>query len=278
MNHPGQTVVALCEAVGMSRQNYYREKRQRQREKIDEGLVVEWVKEQRRWHPRMGTRKLLRKIQPQLQETGIRLGRDRLFEILRREGLLIPKKRRKGPSTNSLHHFHKHPNLLKEADITGVHQAWVSDLTYIRSEEGWLYLSLVTDDFSRQIVGWEASDGLEAEGCLRALEQALGQLPARSRPIHHSDRGIQYCCNAYTKRLKKRKLKISMTEENHCYENAKAERVNGILKQEYGLGVTFRTKAQARQVIKQAIWLYNEARPHVSLDYQIPAEVHRRAA
>lgn len=262
----------------MSRQNYYREKRQRQREKIDEGLVVEWVKEQRRWHPRMGTRKLLRKIQPQLQETGIRLGRDRLFEILRREGLLIPKKRRKGPSTNSLHHFHKHPNFLKEADITGVHQAWVSDLTYIRSEEGWLYLSLVTDDFSRQIVGWEASDGLEAEGCLRALEQALGQLPARSRPIHHSDRGIQYCCNAYTKRLKKRKLKISMTEENHCYENAKAERVNGILKQEYGLGVTFRTKAQARQVIKQAIWLYNEARPHVSLDYQIPAEVHRRAA
>lgn len=262
----------------MSRQNYYREKRQRQREEMDEELVVELVKEQRRWHPRMGTRKLLRKIGPQLDATGIRLGRDRLFEILRRQDLLIPKKRRKGLSTNSLHRFHKYLNRLKEADITGVHQAWVSDLTYIRSEEGWLYLSLVTDDFSRRIVGWEASDGLETEGCLSSLEQALGQLPEGSRPIHHSDRGIQYCCDAYTKRLQDQGVRISMTEENHCYENAKAERVNGILKQEYGLGIRFRTKAQARQAIKQAIWLYNEARPHLSLDYQTPAEVHRRAA
>ena len=154
----------------------------------------------------------------------------------------------------------------------------MSDLTYIRTEERFLYLSLITDDRSRKIVGWQAADGLEVEGCLRALQQALAQLPAGSRPIHHSDRGIQYCCHEYTQLLESRGLPISMTEHNHCAENAKAERVNGILKQEYGLGQTFASKAQARQAIEQAIWLYNHRRPHVSLDYRKPDEVHRQAA
>ena len=217
-------------------------------------------------------------LSPELEKAGIELGRDRFIGILRRHDLLVERRPRRGWTTQSLHHFYKYPNSLKVSPITAAHQAWVSDLTYIRSEEGFLYLSLITDDFSRKIVGWEAADRLEAEGCLRALRQALGQLPVGSRPIHHSDRGIQYCCQDYTGLLESHGLTISMTEDNHCYENAKAERVNGILKQEYGLGRTFASKAQARRAIEQAIWLYNYRRPHVSLGYLKPDEVHRQAA
>ena len=262
----------------MSRQNYYRERRQRQRQQIDEELVVELVQKERKQHPRMGARKLLRNMGPELEEAGIQVGRDRFLGILRRHDLLVPRRPRRSLTTLSLHHFYKYPNRLKDSSITAAHEAWVSDLTYIRSEEGFLYLSLITDDFSRKIVGWEAADGLEAEGCLRALRKALGQLPAGSRPIHHSDRGIQYCCQDYTEMLESQGVTISMTQENHCYENAKAERVIGILKQEYALGSTFANKAQARQAIEQAIWLYNYRRPHVSLGYLRPDEVHRQAA
>jgi transposase InsO family protein len=130
------------------------------------------------------------------------------------------------------------------------------------------------DEYSRKIVGWEASDGLEAEGCLKSLRRAIKQLEPGCKPLHHSDRGIQYCCNAYVKQLEEHGIEISMTEENHCYENAKAERVIGILKQEYALEATFANKAQAREAIRQAIDLYNHCRPHLSLNYAKPAEVH----
>ena len=137
-----------------------------------------------------------------------------------------------------------------------------------------MYLSLISDASTRKIVGYQASDRLEAEGCLASLEQALQQLPKGKRPLHHSDRGIQYCCLAYTQKLQSREISISMTEINHCYENA----LNGILKQEYGLGGCFQTKAQARQAVEQAVCLYNELRPHLSLDYRTPSEMHERAA
>jgi transposase InsO family protein len=141
-----------------------------------------------------------------------------------------------------------------------------------------LYLSLLTDAGSRKIVGWHASDSLEAEGCLRTLQQALAQLPAGARPIHHSDRGTQYCCHAYVETLERRGLAISQTEVQHCYENAQAERVNGILKVEYGLEATFKSKALALVAIGQAIALYNGRRPHQALGYRIPAQVHAEAA
>ena len=278
MMQAGVSVAALCRTVGMSRQNYYRQQRRRQRRQVEEDLVVELVQTERQLQPELGGRKLLVRIRPGLEEAGIQLGRDLFFDLLRSRNLLIQRKRRGKKTTESRHGFQVYRNHYKDLEVTEAHQAWLADLTYIRSEEGFLYLSLVSDALSRKIIGYEASDRLEAEGCLTSLEQAMGQLPEGKRPLHHSDRGIQYCCRAYTEKLQGRELSISMTEENHCYENAQAERLNGILKQEYGLGACFRTKAEARQAVDQAVWLYNELRPHMSLGYRTPSEVHAEAA
>lgn len=262
----------------MSRQNFYKKRKKRQRQNVDEEFLLKLVRRERNLQPRLGGRKLLKRIRPDLERAGVQIGRDRFFDLLRRHDLLVPPPRRRGGTTESRHRFRKYGNRLKGLEITAPHEAWVSDLTYINSDDGNIYLSLVTDDFSRKIVGWKGSDGLEAEGCMRSLKQAIEQLPRGSRPTHHSDQGTQYCCHAYVELEKAHGIQISMTEENHCYENAKAERVIGILKQEYGLGDTFRTKKQARKAIEQAIYLYNEKRPHMSLDYVTPAEVHRQAA
>lgn len=272
------TVLALCRRVKMSRQNFYRERRQRQKEEVDSELVMALVKRERKLHPRVGGRKLLHLLKRELAEAGVALGRDRFFELLRGKGELVARRRRRVATTESRHGFRVYGNLLKDREIGGPHEAWVSDLTYLRTEEGFLFLSLISDRASRKVVGWEASDSLEASGSCRALRQALAQLPEGKRPLHHSDRGIQYCCHAYIQLLEARGLEISMTEENHCYENAQAERLNGILKQEYRLGDGFRTKDDARRAIRQAIWLYNHRRPHLSLGYRTPEEVHRAAA
>jgi putative transposase len=274
----GVTVSALCRAAGMSRQNYYRQRRRRRRRHVDEKLVLQLVQEERQLQPGLGGRKVLVRIGPGLQEAGIQIGRDRFFDLLRSHNLLIRRKKRRQKTTESRHGFRVYTNRYKDLEVGQVHQAWLADLTYLRTREGFLYLSLISDASSHKIIGYHASDRLEAEGCLSSLEQALGQLPANQRPLHHSDRGIQYCCRDYIGRLQHRGLSISMTEENHCYENAQAERLNGILKQEYALGTCFRTKAEARRAVDQAVWLYNELRPHLSLNYRTPSAVHARAA
>jgi len=273
----GVSVAALCRTAGMSRQNYYQERRGRQRRQVEEDLVVDLVQAERQLQPELGGRKLLVRIRSGLKEAGIQMGRDLFFDLLRSRNLLIQRKKRGKKTTESRHSFRVYRNHYKDLEVTEAHQAWLADLTYIRTEEGFLYLSQISDAASHKIIGYEASDRLEAEGCLASLEQALGQLPEGKQPLHHSDRGIQYCCRAYTEKLKEGKLSISMTEENHCYENAQAERLNGILKQEYGLGACFRTKAEARQAVDQAVWLYNHLRPHMSLGYRTPSEVHREA-
>lgn len=274
----GISISMLCERVGMSRQNYYAARRQRQRRQIDEELVVELVKEQRRAQPRIGSRKLLHMLQGELAEAGVRIGRDRFIELLGSRDLLVERKRVWPKTTNSRHSLPVFRNLLKEREPTAPNQVWVSDLTYIRTEEGYMYASLITDMYSRKIVGFHVGDSLESMGCQKALEMALEQLPSNRFPIHHSDRGCQYCCHEYVQMLKRRWLSISMTEENHCYENAMAERVNGILKQEYELDATLCTKEQAVKAFMQAVEQYNTKRPHLSLDYRTPEQVHRRAA
>jgi len=247
---------------------------------IDEAAVVELVQRERCLQPRIGGRKLRVLLKEEWEtEMGLRLGRDRFFKLLRAHGLLIERRRRKGPrTTDARHGFEKYPNLFSGQKWTGPHQAWVSDVTYVRTAEGWLYLWLISDAWSRKIVGYSAEDTLEAEGGLRALARAMAQLPEGARPLHHSDRGIQYCCHAYIKQLEARQMGVSMTEENHCYENGQAERVNGILKQEYGLGETFGTKAMGRAAMKEGIELFNTRRPHMSLGYRIPGQVHEPAA
>lgn len=235
------------------------------------------VRQCRQLHPRMGTRKLCVLLAGVLQEMGISIGRDRLFALLRERGLLVARRRRWVRTTQSRHFFRTWPNRIRHIVPTVANQVWVSDLTYIRTQEGFVYLSLITDAYSRKIVGHCLSGNLEAEGCIQALRGALRGLPAGARPIHHSDRGLQYCSKEYIALLEGRRCPISMTEFNHCYENAKAERVNGILKDEYALGETFRNKDQAALAVAQAIALYNNYRPHTRLGYRTPEAVHAAA-
>ena len=227
--------------------------------------------------PKLGGRKLLHIIGPDLASAGVSIGRDRFFVLLSVHDMLIERKSRHCRTTNSWHGFQVYPNLLKECVATGAHQVLVSDITYIWTDEGFVYLALVMDSWSRAIVGYDCSDSLEAEGASRALSMALGQLPKDCNAIHHSDRGSQYCCKSYVGALKSSGLRISMTEENHCYENSQAERLNGILKQEYGLGDGFGCKQDAYAAVRQAVDLYNNRRPHQSLSYECPMVVHTAA-
>ncbi len=262
----------------MSRQNYYARHHRRHRRELDSELVAGLVQRERRLQPRLGTRKLYHLLKPELEQCGVRMGRDRLFEELRRRELLLEPLRAASPrTTQSYHNLPVFRNLIKDLEVKAPNQGWVSDLTYLRTDEGFVYLALITDLYSRKIVGWNVGDNLEAVGCVRALELALADLPAGSHPIHHSDQGSQYCCHEYVRRLAERGLPVSMTESNHCAENALAERMNGILKQEYGLGAEFGSKSQARAAVRQSIELYNTRRPHGALGNRVPAQVHQAA-
>lgn len=221
----------------------------------------------------MGTRKLLQRMGPWLQATGVKIGRDGLFDLLRRHGMLLYPPRR-GRRTTWPGKW-RCRNLLIEATITRPNQAWVSDITYVETEQGFRYLSLVTDVYSRRIMGYDLSDSLAVEGTLRALNQALRRAKGRVKGlIHHSDHGIQYTCHAFRNRLKKYGIRQSMGEVGNCYDNAIAERVNGILKLEYGLEHLFASTRQAKRAVREAVWLYNYERPHMALSYQLPHYVY----
>lgn len=260
----------------MTRQNYYGRRKQRQRRSVDGELVAHLVKQERQLQPRLGTRKLHHLLKNKLKKAGVRMGRDLMFEELRKRDLLLEPIPAQYPhTTQSYHNLPVFGNAVKDKELKAPNEVWVSDLSYLRTGEGFLYLALITDKFSRKIVGWHVGESLEAVGCVRALDRALADLPKGCQPIHHSDQGSQYCCHEYVKRLQKHGLKISMTESNHCAENALAERMNGILKQEYGLGVEFPAKAAAHMAVRQAIHLYNTRRPHLALGMRKPAEVHQ---
>ena len=265
----------LCQRLGMSRQNYYWQRQVRQKAQVDESLVCQLVRVERQRQPRLGGRKLWRLLKKELAAAGVELGRDRFFEVLRRQGLLIPRRRPSCRTTDSRHSFRVYKNLARDLVLTGPHQLLVADITYVRTREGFMYLALVMDAWSRKIVGYDGSDSLEAEGARRALRRALAQLPAGTKAVHHSDRGTQYCCGEYVALAQGGGLAISMTQENHCYENAKAERLNGILKQEYGLGEELCSKKEARRLAREAVGLYNTQRPHTALGYAVPAAVHQ---
>lgn len=269
------SVSILCQVAGMSRQNYYKRRRVLTAREVDERLVLDLVGRERFRQPRLGARKLLHMVKPELRSAGVEMGRDRFLALLGRHDLLIPRKIRSVRTTRSGHGFRVYRNLAKDLDLTGPHQLLVADITYIRTLEGFLYLSLIMDAFSRAIVGYDDSDSLEVEGALRTLGMARKQLPDGSQAIHHSDRGIQYCCGAYIEALGS--LRASMTEQNHCYENSQAERLNGILKGEYGLGETFARKTLVGPAVSEAVQLYNWHRPHLALGYQTPMRMHMGA-
>jgi putative transposase len=206
-----------------------------------------------------------------LMQMGQPIGRDYLFKLLRRHGLLIKPRKNYRRTTNSMHRFWKYRNLIKDKNVVRRNEIFVSDITYIDTLEGFSYLVLITDLYSRKIVGWDLSQSLSVEGSQRALKMALQDVGEPEKLIHHSDRGLQFCSPAYTNILQSNKIAISMTEENHVYENAIAERVNGILKTEFMLGEKLKSFQYAYNLTKQAIQTYNEKRLHTTLNFQTPA-------
>jgi len=263
-------VQAVCELYGYTRQAWYKQKRGELKRELDKQRVLLNVRQIRKRQPRVGGKKLHRMLQAQ----DIDLGRDKLFDILRENRLLVKPRKRYTKTTYSHHRFRKYKNLIREVDLTRPNQIYVSDITYIDTLEGFCYLALITDKFSKKIVGWDLSNSLSIEGARRALKKALARLDTTGGLIHHSDRGIQYCSHKYVEDLESRNIKISMTEENHCYENAVAERVNGILKTEFMLGDRLKSHAIAKELVAEAVKIYNEERLHLSLDYQTPAKKH----
>jgi transposase InsO family protein len=257
--------------LGISRQGYYKSVQSRGRRSLNEAIIVRMVQEIRRRMPRVGSKKLYRMLRKDIFLMRIKLGRDKFLQILRKNGLLVEKKRKYVKTTNSSHRFRVYENLISDLEVTRPDEVYVSDITYIRSEEGFSYLSLITDLYSRKIVGYAFSLSLGLEGSLKALKMSIDGKELKGL-IHHSDRGLQYCSNIYTGLLTKRGIKISMSEKGNPYENAVAERLNGILKEEFGLGETFKTREQAEKAVKEAIRTYNEYRPHMSIGYKTPDE------
>ena len=238
-------------------------------------LVLALVKAEREQQPRLGVRKLYYLIAPELEAAGVKLGRDRLFVEVAKVGWLVARKSREWPKTTRVDpNLPVFKNLIKRHRATGPNQVWVADITYIRTQEAFMYLSLITDRWSRKIVGYHLGETLETGPVLKALAMALKGLQGAGRPIHHSDRGCQYASHAYVGAAQKAGLVMSMTEKNHSAENALAERVNGILKQEYWLDAHFENRQQARQSTVRGIDLYNTRRPHTALRFATPEEVH----
>ena len=231
----------------------------------------------RRYQPRIGGKKLHKLLKVDLAKLEGCIGRDKFFDILRKHGLLVKRRKKYVTTTDSWHRFHKYKNKLKEKLLTGPNQAYASDITYLRTREGFVYLFLQTDVWSRLITGWDLSESLAIDGAIRALQMTIKQCLKPEGAIHHSDRGIQYCCKEYVEILNRHKMEISMTEENHCYENAMAERINGILKQEFLLDEEFANKALALKAVKEAIESYNIRRPHWSLNLCTPQQIHKAA-
>lgn len=238
--------------------------------------VHDWVLHWRRFMPRLGTRKLYHLLKPRLDEAGIKLGRDGLFDYLREQRLLVRPKRSYTKTTHSKHWMKKHPNLLKEQQAGSPEEVFVSDITYVESAEGTHYLSLVSDAYSRKIMGYCLSSDLTSKHMVRALKQAVAQRQYVKPTIHHSDRGLQYCSGEYQAALAKANITPSMTDGYDCYQNAKAERINGILKQEF-LVQRCHTYQELNTLIKESIMIYNQMRPHLSLGMKTPEQVHQKA-
>ncbi len=270
------TTQAACHWFGISRQAYYQARKRQLQRAAEDQLIVELVQGIRQRHPRMGGRKLHYELKSPLSALGIFRGRDAFFELLGQRDLLVPVKRSRHRTTRA--GLWRYPNLLTELSIIRNNQVWVGDITYITTEQGFVYLALLTDVFSRFIVGYDISSSLAVEGSLRALKQAITRSDSHNLNglIHHSDHGIQYTAFAYQDHLDQARIKPSMGEVGNCYDNALAERVNGILKQEYALDDLFVDFKQAQNAVREAIWLYNFERPHLSLNYAKPFELYHK--
>jgi putative transposase len=264
--------------MGMSRQAFYQARARSAQRSQRAQAVVQLVEQQRMRQPRLGTRKLHHLLREPLAQAGFALGRDAMFDVLRNARLLVPPRRAYHKTTDSHHRFRRHPNLVKagpqQVCATGSEQLWVADITYLPTAGRFAYLSLVTDAYSRKIVGWHVHESLQTEEVAQALKMALRGRQTHQALVHHSDRGIQYCSTYYQELHRRHGIQCSMTDGYDCYQNALAERVNGILKTELLLQRPADVQ-QARRMVAESVQIYNEERPHLSLKMQTPSAVHR---
>lgn len=275
MRQPKIGLSKLCWLFGVTRQAYYQSFYRDEFVGIEEELILKEVVSIRKNHPRIGTRKLYVMLEHFMLEHHIKMGRDALFDLLSLHGLLIRKRRRKIVTTQSNHWMKKYPNLIKEFHPTAPNQLWVSDITYWKIETMPLYISLITDAYSRKIVGYNLAKTMEAIESVNALQMALFENNV-SNLIHHSDRGSQYCSFKYVNLLQDYNIKISMTETGDPLENAVAERINGILKDEYLDCYKVYAFDEAKELLDAVITLYNDERPHMSIGNLAPNKVHSK--
>ncbi|SRR5690625_517806 len=275
-NFKGISLAVLCSWFGITRQAFYQHKKSAYKEAIQEDIVIELVGKIRASHPRMGGRKLFSMLKQEMEEQGIKMGRDLFFNLLRTNNLLVKKRKCYHKTTNSNHWMRKYPNLISGIEATCPNHILVSDITYWKVRGKHYYISFVTDAFSRKIKGAHVAETMEAVESVGALKMALKDIPLHATGIiHHSDRGSQYCSFEYVKVLKKRGIQISMTENGDPLENAIAERVNGIIKGEYLFDYDIDSLSKARKVLKAVVKLYNEQRPHSSINNLTPNTVDK---
>jgi transposase InsO family protein len=260
---------------GVSRQAIYQAKSRVQIRTKELAKIKPLVQAIRMEMPRIGTRKLYYLLKDNLARLNIKIGRDALFEYLRSEHMLVKPKKNYIKTTNSKHWLRKHPNLMKEVKAERPEQFFVSDITYVKSRERTHYLSLVTDAYSRKIMGYKISDDMSAENVVKALKMAVRKRRTKRPLIHHSDRGLQYASSIYQEELSANAIIPSMTDGYDCYQNALAERINGILKQEF-LIEKCNTAKELELLIKESINTYNNKRPHLSLNMKTPNFIHEK--
>jgi len=274
---PNEGLGNLCALFGVTRQAYYESMEHFKKTSIAHMIVLTMIKDTRDDMPLLGTRRAYFLLKPEFIKHGIKMGRDQLFDLLRFHGLLIRRRKRMVQTTNSNHWLKRYPNLIKQMCITDPEQLWVSDITYIKTLQGFSYLSLITDAYSRKIVGYSLHDTLEASSCINALRMAIAnrkyKLPFSL--VHHSDRGVQYCCAEYVDILNEDKIAISMTQSGSPYDNALAERVNGIIKNEFYPKRVYQNHKEASKALSRIIDIYNSKRPHSSINYLTPEQAHK---
>ena len=277
-HYPNLGLARICVLFGVTRQAYYQYQWSFMEQSTEDTLLLILIKEIRYRHPRLGGRKLYELLQQSLLEHQIKMGRDALFDLLSRYGLLVRKRKRRIYTTQSFHHYKKHSNLIKNKPMPiKANEIWVSDITYLKTANGFVYVSFITDAYSRKIVGYYVADTLEAVHSIEALKMALSSFTEPlPNLIHHSDRGVQYCCDAYVKMLEGHQVQISMTESGDPLDNAIAERVNGILKDEYLLNKQILNLIDAEKELSKSVKMYNTERPHMSINMLTPAEAHQK--
>jgi transposase InsO family protein len=262
--------------LGYSRQYFYKQQKDAAIETSKQIMVKQLVDKERKLLPRVGTRKLHYLIKEQLRQKGLQFGRDKLFDLMRFNGQLILPRRRYTQTTMSKHWLRKWPNLIKERSVKDIDEIWVSDITYLKTEEGNCYLNMITDAYSRKIVGYAVADNMETESMIDALKMATVNRREKDKTtIHHSDRGLQYCSKEYSVLTSQNNIQLSMTENGDPYENALAERMNRTIKEEFGMDRTLKNRQQVKELVTESILLYNQKRPHLALNMKTPDEVYQ---